>query len=60
MLRDTPACKSSTNYVYDFGGKNLANVFGVKNAPPGVLEWAAKKAVSIESDAGWLAQFHLD
>jgi hypothetical protein len=23
MLRDTPACKSSTNYVYDFGGKNL-------------------------------------
>ena len=23
MLRDTPACNSSTNYVYDFGGKNL-------------------------------------
>jgi hypothetical protein len=23
MLRDTAACKSSTNYVYDFGGKNL-------------------------------------
>ena len=21
--RDTAACKSSTNYVYDFGGKNL-------------------------------------
>lgn len=39
----------------------LANVFGVKNAPPGFLEWAAKMgAVSIESDAGWLAQFHLD
>jgi hypothetical protein len=23
MLRDTAACKSSTNYVYDFEGKNL-------------------------------------
>jgi hypothetical protein len=23
MLRDTAACKSSTNYVYDFGGNNL-------------------------------------
>ena len=39
----------------------LANLFGVKNAPKGFLEWAAKMgAVSIESDAGWLAQFHLD
>jgi Pentapeptide repeats (9 copies) len=39
----------------------LANVFGVKNAPTGFLEWAAKNgAVSIESDAGWLAQFNLD
>ena len=39
----------------------LANVFGVKNAPPGFLEWAAKMgAVSIESDPGWLAQFNLD
>ena len=39
----------------------LANVFGVKNAPPGFLAWAAKMgAVSIESDAGWLAQFNLD
>ena len=39
----------------------LANVFGVKNAPPGFLQWAAKMgAVSVESDAGWLAQFHLD
>jgi hypothetical protein len=26
MLRDTAACKSSTNYVYDFGGKNLAGL----------------------------------
>jgi predicted nuclease of predicted toxin-antitoxin system len=24
MLRDTAACKSSTNYVYDFEGKNLS------------------------------------
>ena len=39
----------------------LANVFGVKNAPPGFLEWAAKMgAVSVESDAGWLARFNLD
>jgi uncharacterized protein YjbI with pentapeptide repeats len=40
---------------------NLANVFGVKNPPAGFLEWAARMgAVSIESDAGWLAQFNLD
>jgi hypothetical protein len=26
MLRDTAACKSSTNYVYDFGRKNLNDV----------------------------------
>jgi hypothetical protein len=39
----------------------LANVFGVKNAPAGFLERAAKMgAVSIESDAGWLARFNLD
>jgi len=39
----------------------LANVFGVKNAPAGFLEWAAKMgAVSVESDAGWLARFNLD
>ena len=39
----------------------LANVFGVKNPPTGFLEWAARTgAVSIESDAGWLAQFNLD
>src|SRR6266446_3146536 len=38
----------------------LANVFGVKNPPTGFLEWAARMgAVSIESDAGWLAQFKL-
>jgi pentapeptide repeat protein len=34
----------------------LANVFGVKNATPGSLEWAANQgAVSIESDAQWVA-----
>jgi hypothetical protein len=39
----------------------LANVFGVKNAPDGFLDWAAKRgAVSVESDAGWLARFNLD
>jgi hypothetical protein len=39
----------------------LANVFGVKNSPPGFLEWAAKMgAVSIESDAAWLARFNPD
>jgi hypothetical protein len=36
----------------------LANVFGVKNAPAGFLEWAAK--MGVESDAGWLARFNLD
>ena len=39
----------------------LANVFGVKNAPTGFLEWASKMgAVSIVSDGGWLARFNLD
>ena len=39
----------------------LADVYGVKNAPAGFLEWAAKMgAVSVESDAGWLARFNLD
>jgi hypothetical protein len=39
----------------------LANVFGVKNAPTGFLEWAARMgAVSVESDGGWLARFNLD
>ena len=33
MLPDTVACKSSTNYVYDFGGKNLEI-------------WVSKKAIS--------------
>ena len=33
----------------------LANVFGINNAPPGFLDWAAKNgAVSTESDAEWL------
>ena len=39
----------------------LANVFGVKNAPDGFLDWATKRgAVSVESDAGWLVRFNLD
>ena len=39
----------------------LANVFGVRNAPPGFLEWAAKQgAVSVESDAEWLAMQERD
>jgi hypothetical protein len=39
----------------------LANVFGVKNAPPGFLDWATKMgAVSIESDAEWLARTEED
>lgn len=34
----------------------LANIHGAKNAPPNFLTWAAAKgAVSIESDAEWLA-----
>ncbi|MBV9644374.1 MAG: pentapeptide repeat-containing protein [Verrucomicrobia bacterium] len=39
----------------------LANLFGVKNAPAGFLDWAVNMgAVSVESDAGWLARFNLD
>jgi uncharacterized protein YjbI with pentapeptide repeats len=39
----------------------LANLFGIKNAPPGFLEWAAKMgAVSIESDTEWLAKLEAD
>jgi Pentapeptide repeats (8 copies) len=39
----------------------LANVFGVKNAPPGFLDWATKMgAESIESDAEWLARLEGD
>jgi Pentapeptide repeats (8 copies) len=39
----------------------LANVFGVRNAPSGFLEWAAKQgAVSVESDAEWLAMQQRD
>ena len=34
----------------------LANIHGVRNAPPNFLAWAtAKGAVSIESDAEWAA-----
>ena len=32
MLRDTAASKSSTNYVYDFGGKNLEKPSPVSSA----------------------------
>jgi uncharacterized protein YjbI with pentapeptide repeats len=39
----------------------LANVFGVKNAPPIFLDWATKMgAVSLESDAEWLARLERD
>jgi uncharacterized protein YjbI with pentapeptide repeats len=39
----------------------LANVFGVKNAPPSFLDWATKMgAVSLESDAEWLARLEGD
>jgi uncharacterized protein YjbI with pentapeptide repeats len=33
-----------------------ANVFGLRNAPPGFLEWAQQHgAVAVQSDADWLA-----
>ena len=32
MLRHTAACKSSTNYVYDVGGKNLATAAGCRRS----------------------------
>jgi uncharacterized protein YjbI with pentapeptide repeats len=39
----------------------LANVFHIKNAPPGFLDWVVKMgAVSIESDADWLARLEGD
>ena len=39
----------------------LANLFGVTNAPARFLAWAVNMgAVSVESDAGWLARFNLD
>jgi len=39
----------------------LANVFSIKNAPPGFLDWAVKMgAVSIESDADWFARLEAD
>ena len=37
MLRHTAACKSSTNYVYDVGGKNLSDCSRVQEEPIKVL-----------------------
>jgi hypothetical protein len=38
------------------GGLRLANIYGVKNAPPGFLEWAKSQgAVQIEADEVWYA-----
>lgn len=35
------------------------NIFGVKNAPAGFVQWALKRgAVQIESDAQWVAKSH--
>ena len=57
-LRDTDLHGTKWREIAEI---KLANVFGVKNAPAGFLEWAAKMgAVSVESDAGWLARFNLD
>ena len=37
------------------------NTFGVRNAPPGFLEWAKQHgAVSVESDADWLAMLEAE
>ena len=42
-------------------GVSKAIVFGVRNAPPGFLEWAQQHgAVSVESDADWLAMLEAE
>jgi uncharacterized protein YjbI with pentapeptide repeats len=38
-----------------------ANVFGIRNAPSGFLDWAKQNgAVSIESDTDWLAMLEAE
>lgn len=38
-----------------------ANVFGIRNAPPGFLDWAQRHgAVAVESDRDWLAMLQAD
>ncbi len=44
MLRDTAACKSSTNYVYDFGGKNLVSVVDGGLRSVGKVGWGENAA----------------
>jgi hypothetical protein len=52
-LRDTNLRDIKWEKIADL---KLANIHGVRNAPPNFLTWAAAKgAVSIESDAEWLA-----
>jgi hypothetical protein len=52
-LRNTDVSDAKWQGIADV---KLANVFGIKNAPPGFLEWAMNHgAVSIESDAQWVA-----
>jgi hypothetical protein len=52
-LRDTDLRDIKWEKISDL---KLANIRGVRNAPPNFLTWAtAKGAVSIESDAEWLA-----
>ncbi len=51
---DLKSCDLRNMKWADIATIRLANVFKVKNAPPGFVEWALSKgAVAIESDAEW-------
>jgi hypothetical protein len=42
-------------------GIKQANVFGIRNAPPGFIEWARQHgAVAVQSDSEWLAMLQHD
>jgi hypothetical protein len=52
-LRNTDLRNAKWEKISDI---KLANIFGIKNAPPGFEKWALENgAVSVESDADWQA-----
>jgi pentapeptide repeat protein len=52
-LRNTDLLKAKWEKISDI---KLANIFGIKNAPPGFEKWALEHgAVSVESDGDWQA-----
>jgi hypothetical protein len=53
-LRNADFGKAKWEKISDI---KLANIYGIKNAPPGFEKWALENgAVSVESDADWQAQ----